>query len=230
MITRIHIVDSYIRAGLIKRGMVVSGEYVTHLIQNAQLTIGKGIDPQLASLTVGDSGAAVIIEATDDSNLGFQYIDLFTAAQFCDLCIGTTNSEEHGGYVMNTDSIRILSEGINISLHHIGDMLRSPACNTMRFDWICFHQVSSRATHKLANDLNERFQRDLCTHDNTVDNVKERGNTSSTSHFVALWDYILNGKIRSYQNLLIACQASGMVFGVMAYSFDDLPDRIVRNS
>ncbi len=230
MLTGVQIVDSYIQAGLIKRGMVVSGEYITHLMDNAQRTVGKGIDPQLASLLLGDSGAAVIIEATDDPTLGFHFIDLYTAAEHCDLCVGTVNSEEHGGYAMRTDSIGILAKGIELSLEHIDGMLSNPTYDTLHFDWVVFHQVSSRATSKLAEELNRRFGKTLCTPENTVDNVRERGNTSSTSHFVALWDYIQHGKIRSHQTLLLACQASGMVSGVIAYSLDDLPERILRVS
>jgi len=228
MMTGVHIMDAYIKAGLVKTGMVVSGEYISHLMRNAQKEIGEGLDPQLASLTVGDSGAAVILEATDDPRYGFHYIDLYTAAEFCDLCVGTTSSKDHGGYVMYTDSLTILQEGVRMAVDHADEMLKDSACANIKFDWYMFHQVASRTINKWAEELNQRLGERVCTSETTVNNVQDRGNTSSTSHFVAIWDYILNHKIVSYQNILMTSPSSGMVSGAMAYSLDDLPDRILQ--
>ena len=63
--------------------------------------------------------------------------------------------------------------------------------------------------------------------ENTVFNVANRGNTASTAHFVALWDHIKNGAIRSGDHILFGVQASGINLGVAKYTLDDLPERIM---
>jgi 3-oxoacyl-[acyl-carrier-protein] synthase III len=62
MFTGINVVDGLIKTGAIKRGMVVSGEYITHLTGSAQQTIENFMDSRLACLTLGDAGAALILE------------------------------------------------------------------------------------------------------------------------------------------------------------------------
>src|SRR5262249_51814538 len=62
MFTAIAVTDAYLKLGLIRRGMVVSGEYITHLTQTAQKEIHGLLDARLACLTLGDAGAAVLLE------------------------------------------------------------------------------------------------------------------------------------------------------------------------
>ena len=62
MFTGIYIVNAFLKTGTIRRGMVVSGEYITHLTQTAQKEIESFMDTRLACLTLGDAGAALILE------------------------------------------------------------------------------------------------------------------------------------------------------------------------
>jgi 3-oxoacyl-[acyl-carrier-protein] synthase III len=76
MFTGIYLVDRLIKAGTIKRGLVVSGEYITHLSLTAQREIENFMDSKIACLTVGDAAAAVLLEEGKDNRLGFQELDL----------------------------------------------------------------------------------------------------------------------------------------------------------
>jgi 3-oxoacyl-[acyl-carrier-protein] synthase III len=58
MFTGIYIVNALIKTGAVRRGMVVSGEYITFLMQSAQRDIRDFMDTRLACLTLGDAGAA----------------------------------------------------------------------------------------------------------------------------------------------------------------------------
>ena len=62
MFTGITVADAFLRTGLVQRAMVVSGEYITHITATAQQEIEGPMDSRLACLTVGDAGAAVILE------------------------------------------------------------------------------------------------------------------------------------------------------------------------
>jgi 3-oxoacyl-[acyl-carrier-protein] synthase-3 len=62
MMTGVFILNDLIRQGRIRRGMVVSAEYISELGRNAAQEVRTVMDDQLASRTLGDAGAAVILE------------------------------------------------------------------------------------------------------------------------------------------------------------------------
>ncbi|MGV9299084.1 hypothetical protein [Amycolatopsis sp. NPDC003676] len=59
MMTGVLLLDRMIRSGAVRRGLVVSGECITPISDTAVREIAQKYDPQFASLTVGDAGAAV---------------------------------------------------------------------------------------------------------------------------------------------------------------------------
>ena len=58
MFTAIYIAEKMIKQGLIKRALICSGENISHLARTAQRNIDSKNHPELASLTLGDAGAA----------------------------------------------------------------------------------------------------------------------------------------------------------------------------
>jgi len=62
--------------------MLVSGEHITDLTKTAQKEVSSYADPRFARLTVGDAGAAVILERAADGRVGFHATDLYTAAGY----------------------------------------------------------------------------------------------------------------------------------------------------
>ena len=62
MLTGVFVLQNLVARGEISCGMVVSGEYISHLSWNAARQIRSLFSKQLASLTLGDAGAAVIVE------------------------------------------------------------------------------------------------------------------------------------------------------------------------
>src|SRR6202041_1827275 len=63
---------------------------------------------------------------------------------------------------------------------------------------------------------------------NTIYNLAERGNTASTTHFVALSDHIRGNRIKSGDNVVFGISGSGQTIGAALYTFDDLPARMGR--
>ena len=59
MLTGVFVLQDLVTRGEISCGMVVSGEYISHLSWNAAKQIRSLFSKQLASLTLGDAGAAV---------------------------------------------------------------------------------------------------------------------------------------------------------------------------
>ncbi len=226
MFTAIDIIDAFIKAGLIRRGMVVSGEYITHLTQTAQKEIESYLDARLACLTVGDAGAAVILEEAPNKKVGFHELELYTLGRYCDYCIARATDKEHGGAIMYTDSIKVSSVNIQQAVTHAAHVLRRSKVSPAAFQHIIMHQTSKMTINDAAREINSHFGQEICNQDNVIYNLAERGNTATTTHFVALMDHILSNKIRSGDNVIFGITGSGATIGTALYTFDDLPERL----
>jgi amino acid adenylation domain-containing protein len=230
MFTAVWIIDAFLKAGLIRRGMVVSGEYITHLTQTAQKEIESYMDSRLACLTVGDAGAAMILEQSPNKNVGFHEIDLYTLGRYYNYCIAKASDKEHGGAIMYTDAVRVASLNIQQAISHAVYTLERAEWSPEAFQHIIMHQTSKMSLNDAAREINRVFGREVCTQDNVIYNLAERGNTASTTHVVALLDYILSNKIKSGDNVVFGITGSGATIGTALYTFDDLPDRMRRNA
>jgi 3-oxoacyl-[acyl-carrier-protein] synthase III len=227
MFIGILLMDSYIKAGMIKRGIVVSGEYITHTTRTAQKEIKNPIDPLFLSFTLGDSGAALVLDGTDDCGIGFHDMEFLTVARHCNLCSGGWVEKEYGGFVGIADSQKLMEFGRMLGGDLIGKKIKGTPWVEGKNHTVIFHQPARRPILKLAKTINEITGVQTVTEENLVIDVEQRGNTNSTSNIVALWDFILNGRIKSGDNILFGVQASGLTLGVATYTLDDLPSRIL---
>ena len=228
MFTGVYIVDALIKAGLIRRGMVASGEYITHLTDTAQKEIDNYMDPRLACLTLGDAGAAIILDASPDNQVGFHEIDMYTLGCYSPYCIAGPTEEEHGGAIMFTEMGKLTAAGIKQSVAHVFHVLEQLQQPVDAFQHIIPHQTSRISLDEVARETNRLHNREVCSDRNIIYNLTERGNTASTSHFVALKDNIVNNRIASGENVIFSITASGLNVGTALYTLDDLPDRLRR--
>lgn len=226
MFTGIKVADLYLRLGLARRVLVVSGEYITHLTETAQREIDSVLDPRLACLTLGDSGAALLLEPSPDGRTGFQELDLFTLSAHSELCLARPSDRPEGGAIMLTDSLALSDHATRAGLGHALSMLDAHGLSGFSFDRFIMHQTSSTTIRNAQRELKRLLGADVCTPANTVDNLAARGNTSSTTHFVALWDEMAKGHIAAGQRLMFNISASGITLGTAFYTMDDLPERM----
>ena len=226
MFTAIHIVDGFIKSGMVKRALVVSGEYITHLTTTAQKEISGGMnDARLACLTLGDAGAAIILEESSNPEVGFKDMEIFTLGQYGDLCVSQPSTEAHGGCIMNTQSVELNRIASQVGIQHVVQKLNSRTGNNPIHHFLP-HQTARIAILQIIKGVNQSLGMTLLNSRNTIDNLTERGNTATTAHFVALWDKILDSTINSKDTALFGIHASGLTLGVAEYTFDELPDRI----
>jgi 3-oxoacyl-[acyl-carrier-protein] synthase III len=230
MFTAIHLADAMFRAGQARVALIASGEYITHLTRTAQLEIEAIPDPRMACLTLGDCGAAVILERTASAGAGFHAIDLYTAGAYSDLSIAKPTDQPHGGAVMFTDSRGLHEVAIAQSAVQVARTLGRIGWGKQDLPHVVIHQTSERFFYEAAFQINERMEEDCCDEDNMLNNLAERGNTATTTHLLAVWDAIESGRLRTGDNMLFGIQASGLTIGTVAYTFDDLPDRIRANA
>lgn len=228
MWTAIYIVDAMIRAGSIRRGMVVSGEYISYLTDTAQQEIAAQVDPQLASLTLGDAGVAVILEASPRPDVGFHDIELYTLSKYSRFCIAKPTEQDHGGAAMHTDAIKVTAAVVPHAATHAEFVLGRNGRPLTDVDHIIPHQTSKLTMEGAIDEMKRRFNHDFSPR--LVNNLEQRGNTATTSHLLALRDSILQQKIRSGDDILFSISGSGQTTGTALYTCDDLPERLRSNT
>jgi 3-oxoacyl-[acyl-carrier-protein] synthase III len=226
LFTGIALADGYLKSGAARRALVVSGEYISHLSTTAQKEIESFLDPNMACLTVGDSGVAMILELAPHSGVGFQDISLYTLGRYSNFCIAKPTDQEHGGAIMVTDSIKSSAIAISQAVMHSTAVLERNGWALDSFQHLIMHQTSETALLGAAREINQKAGRKIFHPGNVINNLAERGNTATTTHFVAVMDNILNHRIRSGDRVTFGVSGSGQITGTALYVFDDLPDRI----
>jgi 3-oxoacyl-[acyl-carrier-protein] synthase-3 len=221
MLTGVFIMNDFVRRGIITRGMVISGEYITSLSENAVPHVKSVLSGQLASLSLGDCGAAVIVERSGPDQAGLTTAGFVTLAKFSDLCVGGACEDAPGGE-MTTDARRIHQAAISGSLQILERTLEEWGLDYGEIDYLIPHQTSASA---IASG-GKRFSKHLhATPREVVVNLEAYGNTASTSHFLAMYGLLKEGRIQPGENVVLMALASGIVLGVVGFTMDELAAR-----
>jgi 3-oxoacyl-[acyl-carrier-protein] synthase III len=223
-----YIAESFLKTGLIRRALVVSGEYISHLILTTQKEIESFMDSRLACLTVGDAGAAVILEMGPDKTVGFHEFEMYTLGAYSEACIGKATKREHGGAIMYTDVVQVSAVNMKQAVAHAASIIERTKWSHADFQHIFVHQTSSTTIKDVARAFNTYYGAQVCKQDKVINNIAERANTATTTHMVALMDSIQNHTIENGENVIFGISGSGATIGTALYTFDDLPDRIRR--
>jgi len=216
MLTGVFILNDMIRRGTIRRGMVVSGERITGLGTSAARSIRTILSPQLASLTLGDGAAAVIVDRASEP--GIRLAGFTTLAEHSRLCLGLP-SFTHAGANMYTRARKIHEVAMAEGPPLIEEILQKGGLELADVDWFIPHQTSVRAIKSgekvLAETLCERPR-------HTVITVDEYGNTASTTLFLAMHHHLATHQFKRGDKILLLSVASGLEVGVVLLEMDDL--------
>lgn len=220
MLTGVFILNDFIRRGEIERGMVVSGESISQLGRNAARQIRSIMSRQLASLTLGDAGAAVIVERAGTGSSGITTAAFTTLARHSRLCLGYPSSVGPGAsmYTKARTIHKVAIANVPVLLR---EALADAGLDIGDIDYFIPHQTSSRAIRTGVRALKEQF---ATMPREVVDNVELFGNTSSTTHFVALHRLLRAGGTRPGERVLLLALASGLEVGVIVFTLDELVD------
>ncbi|MFI6868356.1 3-oxoacyl-ACP synthase III family protein [Nocardia sp. NPDC050406] len=221
MLTGTYILDRMIRSGVVRRGIVVSGEAITPIAETAVEEISEKYDPQFASLTVGDSGAAVVLDEAVDDNDKIHYIELTTASEFSHLCLGMP-SDKSQGVALYTDNRKMHNESrFLLWTDTQGNYLEKQGNNFAAegFDYMIHHQFGAGAI-PFMNAIAEREFGSPMPPDLNV--IQKYGNTSSTSHFIVLHDHLSQQAIPAGSKILMVPAASGVVAGFLSTTISSL--------
>ena len=222
MFTGALVVDSFIKSGAIRCGMVVSAEQGSKLHESACRNIKHGLDGQFASFTLGDCGAAIILDASLDERVGFHLFDFVTGAKYNDLCVGFP-SKKGGGTTMITKPVKLHRAGLKNGTPYVKEALDRTGWHLNDVDYFIPHQTAERTIKRINKIIYEYCRTTL--RNNQIINVQNYGNTATTSHFLALHEFILNDTLQPDHKLMFLIGASGLIVGNVTYTLDDLPAR-----
>lgn len=219
MLTGVFLLQDLVARGEISCGMVVSGEYISHLSWNAARQIRSLFSKQLASLTLGDAGAAVIVERAP-AHSGIDVIGFTTLAEHSRLCLAFPSLVGPGAQ-MYTKSRTLQRIAIEDMASMIAEATSAAGIDMADIDFLIPHQTSARAIHAGTRE----FVRRLGTAPkHVVVNLEEYGNTSSTTLFVALHKYLQEQRIRKGDRVMLLALASGIEIGIAIFTIDNLVD------
>ena len=219
MLTGVFILQDLVARGDINCGMVVSGEYISHLSWNAARQVRSLFSKQLASLTLGDAGAAVLVERAPNGT-GIDVLGFTTLAEHSRLCLAFPSSLGPGAQ-MYTKSRTLHKVAIEDMAPLVAETIGEAGIDLADIDYLIPHQTSARAIRAGTKAFVERLG---TSPKHVVVNLEEYGNTSSTTLFVALHKYLEEQKIRKGDRVMLLALASGIEIGIAIFTIDSLVD------
>ncbi|MFI6869289.1 3-oxoacyl-ACP synthase III family protein [Nocardia sp. NPDC050406] len=215
MVTGVLLLDRMIKAGVVRNGLVVSGEQITPIAQTAAREISQPYDPQFAALTVGDAAVAVVVDGRGDDHDEIHYIELMTTSAGAEHCLGMP-SEKTTGIAMYTDNRALASESrFQQGISRMDDFLKETGrtWESEKYDYWIHHQFSGPAIEYMSQLTERHFDTPMPQALNIYD---EFGNTASTSHFLVLHEHLARQRIPKGSKVLLVPEASGVVSGQLA--------------
>ena len=218
MLTGVFVLANQIRRGEVRRGMVVSGEYISRLGVNAAAHVRSVLSRELASLTLGDAGAAVILERAPAGTPGIEVAGFTTVSRHSRLCLAYPARRDLGAR-MFTDARAIHRAAIADMPGLLDEALAAAGLTIGDVDHVIPHQTSVRAIRKgmgkVCEVLGDEPRR------GAVVTVDRYGNTASTTHFVALADELHAGRVRTGDRVALVALASGLEIGLVLFTADE---------
>jgi 3-oxoacyl-[acyl-carrier-protein] synthase III len=170
----------------------------------------------------------VLLERGPNGRVGFHDIDMATLSRYSTVCVAKASDGPHGGAIMTVDSIAATATAVKRTVPYVAAVMQRHGWRPDLCDHILMHQTSEASINDAVFAVNRVFGRAAAHSGNVINNLAERGNTASTTHFVALSDQIRANRIKSGDNVVFGISGSGTTVGTALYTFDDLPDRMHR--
>src|ERR1700747_484592 len=176
MLTGVTILNNWIRQGIVERGLVVSGEYISQLSRNAARHIRNIMSKELACLTLGDAGAALLLERAPAGSAGIALAGVTTVADYSRLCLAYPQGHDPAAR-MFTNSRAIQKAAIANTPLLLTEVLDAVGISVHDIDHVITHQTSARAIRKGMARMSESFG-DSPRHEAVI-TVDRYGNTAS---------------------------------------------------
>lgn len=221
MLTGIHVGSDFIERGVVKNCLVVSGEYITNLCRNAMQNIKTALSSEVASLTIGDAGGALMLCKTDSEEERIHISRFATLGTYSDLCIGYQSRKQAGG-IMETQMKKIHEASMKHAPAIVEAALTEAGISMGQIDYLIPHQTSKLAIREGYKHFSAHFGE---IRGEVVINLEKYGNTASTSHVLALYGLLTEKQIKKGDTIMMIAFASGLVIGVTIFTMGKISDR-----
>lgn len=220
-------VANLIELGQIRAGLVVGTEdsralleaTIDQLNRDESLTRER-VKPAFASLTIGSASAAVLLVHRDTSRtgnlLGAAAVRAHTSHH--GLCAGghEAGTSVAGGMLMQTDSEKLLEEGLATGAATFADFLAVGRLERDRIDRSICHQVGGTHRKLMLQSLGLPIERDYVTY-------PWLGNTGSVALPVTLALAIENGFVREAEQIALLGIGSGISSIMLSAQWERAP-------
>lgn len=217
-LTGVLIANNWIRRGAVERVLVVSGEYISQLGHHAAAHLRSILGKELASLTLGDAGAAVLVERAPAGTAGIEIAGFTTIADHSRLCLAQPARREPGARMV-TKAQAIQRAAIADVPFLLEEILAAAGLDIGEIDHVIPHQTSARAIRK-GMAITTAALGGEPRHEAVV-TVDRYGNTASTTHIVALVEELEAGRIHAGERVALVALASGIEIGVVLIDVDE---------
>ena len=214
MVTGLMIADQKIKAGKIRNALIVSGEHLTPIIEEALSRNLLWNHKAIASLTVGDAGGAYVISHSEQERIKF--FEPMTLAQHCDLCIGES-AKNRQGPAMRTSARKLQYAALDNLGEYMKRCFNKPE-DLESHNHIIPHQTTPKAVLRGAKIIDS-----IWGLGDRVHSISHSGNTASTSHTVALDKLLMEKKLKNDEKVYFISFGSGL--GMLGISLN-LPKEI----
>lgn len=190
--------DNFIKAGQLKRVLVIGAEKMSSVIDWTDRT---------TCVLFGDGAGAVILEAREEEQGGILSTHLYADGNYKDILY--TN----GGVSSTGDSGHIIMHGREVFKHAVKLMagavnaaLKANNLEADQIDWLVPHQANARIIEATAKKLKLPMERVVIT-------VAEHGNTSAASIPLAFDQAMKSDRIQTGQSVLFEALGGGLTWG-----------------
>jgi 3-oxoacyl-[acyl-carrier-protein] synthase III len=217
-LTGVLVANNWVRRGAVRRALVVSGEYISQLGTNAARHVRSLLSREMASLTLGDAGGAVLVERAERGEPGISLTGFTTVADHSRLCLAYPARHEAGAR-MFTKARAIHQVAIADTPPLLGEALDAAGLRIDDIDHVIPHQTSARAIRKGMSLLAESLGG--APRNPAVVTVDRYGNTASTTHVVALVEELDAGRLHAGDRVALVALASGLEIGFVFFTVDE---------
>lgn len=213
-VNAMEIASNYIKCGIVKHALVVTGEVPSKVMRAAVEALKSGVDIKTAhkiigALSVGDAGGAAVIGASEmDEPSGFELFNTVSYSSYVEKCIYKKNEDGQfeGQMVMG----QMASAFIRYNNRMLDDTLTKLGWD--QFDWMLSHQIGKKPFERLSGVLG-------VSTDNMIKTYDKLGNITSATFPVNFQKLCQQGNASTGDRIGGCFAGSGLAIGQFGYTF-----------
>lgn len=192
--------DSFIRAGVHKKILVIGAEVYSRIIDFKDRT---------TCVLFGDGAGAVVLSASEEP--GILSTQMHADGKYGSiLCVpGKLNQGAIEGHAfLYMDGTAVFKLAVTL-MDKVGlEVLKKADMSSSDVDWLIPHQANIRIMHSSAKKMH-------IPGENVIETVAQHGNTSAASIPLALDVAVRDGRVKAGQNILMVAIGGGLTWGAV---------------